>query len=338
MKFDEMTLGPKLGTVASEAQQAESRGLDAWLTAEIGHDAMLLAALAAEHTERVEIGTGIAVAFARNPMTMAYQANDVQQLSEGRFVLGLGSQIEPHITRRFSMPWSSPAARMREYVQALHAIWDVWQGDSERLEFRGEFYQHTLMTPFFAPSPHGYGRPKVALAAVGPLMTRVAGEVADIFLAHGFTTDAYLRDRSLPGLREAAQAAGRDPRDIEVALPVFAITGYSGEEAAGNETFVRSQIAFYGSTPAYRPVLDVHGWGELQPELNALSKRGRWDEMARLVTDEMLEAFAVRCEPSELGTRIRERYGDLADRVSLYSGFRFADDQWSDFLRDLRGS
>ncbi|HEX9890124.1 MAG TPA: TIGR03617 family F420-dependent LLM class oxidoreductase, partial [Nitriliruptorales bacterium] len=261
------------------------------------------------------------------------------------FILGLGSQIKAHITRRFSMEWSSPAARMREYVHALHAIWDVWDGTSDRLDFRGDFYEHTLMTPFFTPQQHGYGRPKVALAAVGPLMTQVVGEVADIFLAHGFTTDRYLRDHTLPNLEHGAKAAGRSLEDIEVALPVFAICGYTAEEAANNEALVKGQIAFYGSTPAYRPVLEAHGWEDLQPELNALSKQGEWGAMSELVTDEILEAFAIRAEPDELGSRIRQRFGGLADRISLYSAFQFRDGAgpeggagaWDSFYAQLRG-
>lgn len=337
MKVDGLTLVPEPATVASEAAAAEARGYDGWFTAETAHDPFLTVALAAAATERVEIGTAIAVAFARSPMDVAYSANDLQVLSGGRFVLGLGSQIAPHIRRRFSMPWSRPAARMREYVLALRAIWDAWATD-ERLRFEGEFYEHTLMTPFFSPGESPHGPPPVYLAAVGPLMTRVAGEVADGLLCHSFTTDRYLREVTLPALAAGAEEAGRALDDVTVNLGVFVVSGYDDEQRAAADRFVRSQIAFYGSTPAYLPVLELHGWEELHTELNALSRRGAWDEMADLVDDEVLEAFAVVGEPDELADRIVERYGDVVARTSLYTSFDFRDDDWAAFLETLRST
>jgi probable F420-dependent oxidoreductase len=235
-------------------------------------DPFLASTVAAERTEQVEIGTAIAVAFARNPMTVAIQANDVQALSEGRFILGLGSQIRPHITKRFSMPWSKPAARMREFVLAIRAIWESWSG-GDKLDFRGDFYTHTLMAPFFDPGPNPHGNPKIMMAAVGPLMTEAAGEVADGMLCHGFSTERYVREATLPALERGWRKAGRSSEDFEISAPGLVVARDTEEEIAAGIEFVKQQIAFYGSTPAYRPVLDLQGWGDLQEELNAMTKR-----------------------------------------------------------------
>jgi len=317
MKIDTLLFDGGLETVPGQAVAAESFGYDGFWSAETVRDPFLPLVLAAEHSEAMELGTAIAVAFARNPMSMAYVAHDLQSYS-GRFILGLGSQIKPHIEKRFSMPWSHPAARMKEYIQALHAIWDSWN-EGTRLRFSGEFYTHLLMTPFFSPPPSPHGKPRVFLAAVGPRMTRVAGEVADGLMAHGFTTASYLREVTIPALRAGAEAAGRDPDALEVALPVFVVTGRDEADLAASRAAVKQQIAFYGSTPAYRGVLEHHGWGEAQETLNAMSKRGEWGQMADVIDDEMLAAFAVEGEPAEVGRQIVARYGDLADRISFYT-------------------
>jgi len=320
VKLDAVALTPSLTSAPQEAMVAEAAGYAGWFTAETGHDAMLLAALAAGATSDLQVGTGIAVAFARNPMSLAYQANDIQQLSGGRFVLGLGSQIKAHITRRFSMPWSSPAARMREYVLALKAIWANWN-DGQPLDFRGDFYSHTLMTPFFAPQPHDHGAPPVMLAAVGPRMTEVAGEVAEGVLTHSFSTPEYLRNVTVPALQRGAEAGGRTLADVTLAIGTFVVTGRTDDERAAARTAVAQQISFYGSTPAYRPVLDERGWGDLQTELNAMSKRGEWVEMADRIDDEVIEAFAIIADdPDDVGHALLERFGDLAPtiRLSLY--------------------
>jgi probable F420-dependent oxidoreductase len=318
MRLDATVLMPDPTTAGADAAAAEQAGYAGWMTAETGHDPFIVAALAATATERIDVGTAIAVAFARNPMDVAYSANDLQVLSGGRFVLGLGSQIKAHIEKRFSMEWSRPAARMREYVHALRAIWATWL-DGEKLDFRGDFYQHRIMTPFFAGTAHAFGPPPVGLAAVGPGMTRVAGEVADLLLAHAFTTDRYLREVTVPGLAEGAANAGRHPADVGLALGVFVVTGRDEAERAAVEQATRAQLAFYGSTPAYRPVLELHGWGDLQAELNTLSKQGRWDEMASLVDAEVLDAFAVVVDdPDRVGPAITERFGDIVTRLSLY--------------------
>jgi probable F420-dependent oxidoreductase len=276
------------------------------------------------------------VAFPRSPMHVAYQAHDLQALAEGRFVLGLGTQIKAHVEKRFSATWAAPAARMREYVQALRAIWHAWE-TGERLRFEGEHYRHTLMTPFFTPPDHGFGAPAVWLAAVGPRMTHVTGEVADGLLCHVFTTDRYLRDTTLPRLTEGAETAGRTRADVEVALPVLVVTGRDEDERAAVAAYARGQLAFYGSTPAYRGVLDAHGWGELHEDLHAATLRGDWDAMPAMIDDEVLGTFAVVTEPDRVGADVRARYGDLVDRVSLATAFTFSDDDWGRLVDDLRG-
>src|ERR1019366_4796383 len=251
--------------VIEAAKQAELVGYDGFWVPETGHDPFLPLVLAAEHTERIKLGTGIAVAFARNPMNLAVMANDLQTLSQGRFLLGLGSQIKPHIEKRFSMPWSHPAPRMRELILAIRAIWATWD-TGEKLDFRGEFYTHTLMTPFFVPEKNPYGHPKILLAAVGELMTEVAGEVGDGLLVHGFSTERYIREVTLPALERGAAKAGKSRADLTVSYPGFVVTGATEADVAAAAQAVRQQIAFYGSTPAYRPVLELHGWGDLQTE------------------------------------------------------------------------
>jgi probable F420-dependent oxidoreductase len=324
-----------LTTAASRAQKAEAAGYDAVWAAETGHDAFLPLALAAGQTERIELGTGIVVAFGRTPMTLANTAWDLNSYSRGRFILGLGSQIKPHIEKRYSMPWSHPAPRMREFISALRAIWDAWQNGT-KLDFRGDFYTHTLMTPFFNPGPNQYGPPRVFLAAVGEGMTRVAGEVADGLLVHGFTTERYLREVTLPAVMDALASSGRSRRDFQLSYPAFVVTGDTEEEMQTADVATRKQIAFYGSTPAYRPVLELHGWGELQPELNALSKRGEWDAMGQLINDDVLDAFAVKGTPEEVPGRLLSRFGDLIDRIQLYMPAAGAADLAPRILSGLR--
>lgn len=325
----------KAGAAAKEAEEAGYSGI--W-TAETGHDPFFPLLLAAEHTEQIEVGTSIAVAFARNPMLLAHIGWDLQAFSKGRFVLGLGSQIKPHITKRFSMPWSHPAARMREMIQAVRAIWDTWLNGNP-LAFRGEFYTHTLMTPFFTPQAADlgdFGPPKIFLAGVGELMTEVAGEVCDGFICHGFTTERYLREVTLPALRRGREKAGLTMEGFEIVGPSFVVTGADEAELTAAATGTRQQIAFYGSTPAYRPVLELHGWGGLQDELNTLSKQGRWVEMGELIDDEILHAFAVVGEPEQIAGAIHDRYGDVISRISFYAPYRSDPERWRRVLADLR--
>ena len=308
-------IGWELDKVGAQARELEEMGYSGIHTAETGHDPFLPLVIAAQATSRVDLATAIAVAFARSPMTLAHIGHDLNAASRGRFALGLGSQIRAHITRRFSMPWSQPAARMREFILAMRAIWANWH-ESTPLRFTGKFYAHTLMTPFFTPTNTEFGPPRVLLAAVGPLMTEVAGEVADGIIVHAFTTEKYLRETTLPALERGFAKAGKRRADFEVRYPCFVVTGRDERELAQASAATKQQIAFYGSTPAYKPVLDSIGVGELQTELNAMSKQGRWAEMGGLVTDDMLDAFAIVAPPEEIATRLLARYGDIIDRTS----------------------
>jgi probable F420-dependent oxidoreductase len=302
-----------LASVPSKIKAIEALGYDAAFSAEISSDPFFPLLLAAEHSQRVGLTTAISVAFARNPMTVANLAHDLNQYSGGRFRLGLGSQIQPHITRRFSMPWSKPAARMREFVLALRAIWDCWLEGAE-LDFRGEFYRHSLMTPMFTPAQRDFPAPQVSVAGVGPLMTEVAGETADGFIAHGFTSEKYLREVSLPALERGLAKAGRSRSDFDVSAPIIVVSGLDAEAFETSRQIVKMQLAFYASTPSYKPVLELHGWEDLLPPLNRLSKQGEWQEMGELISDEILETFAVVCEdPAQIAPRFAQRYGDLID-------------------------
>ncbi len=312
-------LGSRLDTVGARARELEEMGYSGILTAETAHDPFFPLLLAAQTTQKVDLMTGIAVAFARSPMTLANVGHDLNVASRGRFVLGLGSQIRAHITKRFSMPWSHPAARMREFILAMRAIWANWH-EGAPLQFVGKFYQHTLMTPFFTPTDTDYGPPRVFLAAVGPMMTEVAGEVADGVIVHAFTTEHYLRETTLPALERGFAKAGRRREDFEIAYPAFIVTGETEEGMARARADTCRQIAFYGSTPAYRPVLESIGAGELQPELNAMSKQGRWVEMGELITDDILGKFAIIGEPHTIVGQFKSRFGDLVDRTAAAYG------------------
>lgn len=299
---------------AAAARALEEEGYDGGWTAETSHDPFLPLLLAAEHTSRLELGTNIAVAFARNPMIVANIGWDLQAYSKGRFILGLGTQIQPHIEKRFSMPWSHPARRMREFVAALHAIWSAWQ-DGTKLRFEGEFYTHKIMTPMFTPEPHPYPLPKVFLAAVGEAMTQMCGEVADGHLGHPMISKRYLTEVTIPVLLRGLQRCDRDRAEFEVSAEVMVATGENDHELATAIAAARKQIAFYGSTPAYRKVLDLHGWGDLHTELNRLSKQGEWDTMGSLIDDEMLSAFAVVGPVNTIAAGIRSRCEGVVDRV-----------------------
>jgi len=335
MKVDGVVMAPGLGQVGRAAQELEGLGYDGLLTAETSHDPFFPLLLAAEHTERIAIGTGIAVAFARSPMTLANIGYDLQQFSKGRFMMGLGSQIKPHIEKRFSMPWSHPAPRMRELVQAMRAIWACWN-DGAKLDFRGEYYTHSLMTPFFNPGPNKYGSPKVFLAAVGELMAEVAGEVCDGLIVHGFTTERYVREVTIPALERGLAKAGRTRDQVEITGPLFVVTGETEEDMSNAARFVKQQIAFYGSTPAYRGVLELHGWGDLQTELNTLSKQGEWVKMGELIDDEILGTFAVVAEPERVPGELRARFGDILDRCSFYAPYKTDPDSWAQVIATLK--
>ncbi|HET6826399.1 MAG TPA: TIGR03617 family F420-dependent LLM class oxidoreductase [Amnibacterium sp.] len=319
--------------LARRAAEAEGEGFDGVSASETRHDPFLSLALAASETTRIELLSTVAVAFARNPMTVAQSAFDLQAISGGRFLLGLGSQVQPHIEKRFSMPWSRPAARMAEFVRAVRAIWATWQ-TGEPLRFRGEFYTHTLMTPFFSPPPVPAGPPPVWIAAVGERMTEVAGEVGDGLHAHSFTTPHYLRDVSLPALTRGADRAGKDPGSVGVALPALIAVG----DGASLDTAVRAtraQIAFYGSTPAYLPVLEAHGWGDLHERLHQASRRGDWAAMGDLVPDEVLETFAAIGSADAVARELRARFAGLVTRLSFSASYPIAPETTAALVRGL---
>ncbi len=315
MKIDS-GLGPDLASVERRVRAAERAGLDGLWASETTNDPFLSLALAAEHSETVSLGTAIAIAFARNPMTLAYTTNQLQEFARGRLVLGLGSQVRAHIERRYGAAWSHPVDRMREYVLALRAIWASWN-DGVTLDVDGRFYHHTLMTPLFTPRPHPYGPPRVFLAAVGPRMTEMAGEVADGIITHGLSSPAYLRQVTLPSLERGLARSGRSRSEVDVTCPGFIAVADDERQREKARADMRRHVAFYASTPAYRPVLDVHGWGDVQPELYQRSKVGAWKEMGDLIDDEMLDTFTIIGPHETLASEVRQRYGGLADRITV---------------------
>jgi probable F420-dependent oxidoreductase len=291
--------------------------------------------LAAEHTTRLRLGTAIAIAFARSPMNLANLAYGLQAISGGRFLLGLGSQVRAHIEHRFSQPWSRPAARMREIVLAVRAIFDHFEGRAE-LDFRGEFYRHTLMIPAFDPGPNPFGPPPIFTGGFGPRMTAVAGEVADGFFAHPFSTRKSLLEHTLPALERGLARSGRRRDELEIICATLVVTADREEDFERVRRAARKQLAFYGSTPAYRPTLECHGWGDLHSELNRLSKAGRWDDMAGLIEDDVLEAIAVVGPRSEIADKLRSRLAGIADGVSLTHNRAPDPEQWADVVADLK--
>ncbi|HEY1487746.1 MAG TPA: TIGR03617 family F420-dependent LLM class oxidoreductase [Micromonosporaceae bacterium] len=317
--------------VEAAAVAAENDGYDGFGAPETRHDVFTALTLAARATSSITLQSAIAVAFARNPMSVAVLANDLQLISSGRFQLGLGSQVQAHIERRFAMPWSRPAARMEEFLAAIRAIWQSW-ASGDRLRFTGEFYAHTLMTDFFNPGPNPHGNPPILLAAVGERMTAVAARVADGLMCHSFTTDAYLREHTLPTLREVRGSLD----GFAISLAALTILGDDEKARAVAEKAVRGQIAFYGSTPAYRPVLDLHGWGELHERLNAMSRRQAWAEMADAIDDDVLAAFAVSGTATEVAAAITARFGGMVDRISLYTPYDVAPEQLAAVAAALR--
>ena len=338
MKIDSsFSFGDRLddiGVLQEQFRRREQLGFDGVVTAEIRNDPFVVVGLGAAVTERVELRTGIAVAFARSPMTTAYSAHDLNVYSRGRFTLGLGSQIQAHITKRFGMPWHGPAKQMAEFIRALHAIWDCWY-DGKPLNFRGDCYRHTLMTPDFTPHDTRFGRPRVVMAAVGPLMIATAAREADGILVHTFCTPQYLEEEILPRIDATLAESGRSRADFEVSFPPFVVTGATEAEFEAAKQQVKYRIAFYGSTPAYRPVLECHGWEDLQPKLNQLSKNNGWERMPELISDEILETFAVVGEPHQVASEIRRRYGHLVDRLTLEN--TLSEDRIAEQSRILRG-
>jgi probable F420-dependent oxidoreductase len=305
-----------LDSVRSIYPALEEIGYDRAFSFEAKHDPFVALAVAGEHTSRLELGTAIAIAFARTPMTLANVAWDLQALTRGRFTLGLGSQIAPHITERFSMPWSRPVERMAEMVRAIRAIWSCWQ-DGTPLDFRGDFYTHTRMIPAFDPGPNPHGAPRILTAGFGPRMTAVAGEVADGFLVHPVNTRRSLEELTVPAIEEGLSRSGRARADFELVCVTIVVTGRDESELSRSREAVRRQLAFYGTTPAYRPVFDLHDRGHLHPRLKQLAREGEWDRMADLVDDELLEHVAVVGEPDDIAPMIRARLDGISEHVSL---------------------
>jgi len=316
-----------LRQIPALAQAAENIGFSALWSTETLHDPFLPLGLIAEHSQRLHFGTAVAVAFARSPATLAYTAWDLADSSRGRFILGLGTQVRAHIVRRFGMPWpDSPAGKLREMIGAIRALWEAWQ-EGGSLNFQGEHYNLNLMTPFFNPGPIDHPHVPIYIAGVNTGLCRLAGEVADGMLAHPYHSVRYLQEVVRPAVAAGAARAGRDPALIHVA--VTALVATTQDEAE----FARSQIAFYASTPSYRPVMALHGWGEVADQLRALARGGEWGEMGGRITDEMLHTFAVVASEDELAATLRRRYAGLADRLSLY--LPFSPGERDNFWRNL---
>ena len=331
--FVDGPLYAQLGNAREEAQQLAARGYDGVYTLEGPGDPFLPLAIASEHCPELTIATGIAVAFPRNPAHIAYQSWDLQRFSNGRFMLGIGSQVRAHIEKRFGVPFDAPARRMREYILAVKAFFACWQ-EGAPLDFQGEFFHHTLMTPMFNPGPLEVGPPPILLGAMGPKMTEVAGEVADGLIVHPFNTEPFLREQQLPALQKGREKSGVDDYILQVAG--MCVTGTTEEEYQAARETIRGLLAFYGSTPAYLPPMQAIGYEGLQPELNKLSKQGRWDEMSALVDDDFLKAFAVCGEPGEIAAGLKSRYGGIATRLSIYAPYSLPDNTWQDIIGDLK--
>lgn len=326
-----------LGGIGSLAASIEAGPYDGLWVAENRNDALLSMGLAAEHTTRISLGTGVAIAFARTPMTVAYPAWELQNFSDGRFILGLGSQVRAHVTNRFGMPFTEPAARMREFVEAVREIWRCW-ATGDRLRFEGRFYRHTLMTANFVPEPTGHGTPPIYLAAVGPRMTEVAGAVGDGLIAHPFITEAYARDRLLPALHAGAVGAGRPASAVKTVCAIFVATGRTAAEFAAAEVAVKNRIGFYGATASYRPVLEHHGMGDLQLTLNEMAREARWNEMGAMIPQELFDAMVISGSPDEVGPELHRRFGEVFDRLSVNAPYPLAQEVADEVAMSCRAS
>ncbi len=314
MKID-TPLTFELAQVGDMARELETAGFDGAYTFEGKNDPFIAVAAAAMSTTKIDLMTAIAVAFARNPMSLAYLGNDLQLLSGGRFIMGLGTQVKAHIERRFSMPWGKPAQRMREMVLAIRAIWDAWETGGQ-LNYHGEYYQHTLTNPAFTPGRNPHGMPKIYIAGVGPLMTEIAAEVGDGYCVHPFHSATSLEQLSLPALQRGLDAAGKHRKDLAISAQVMTATGSDDAQLQAAIAATRNRVAFYGSTPAYKPVLEVHGWDHMQAQWLQMTREGRWADMADSVTDDMLETFAVVGTPADVAQKLAKRCQGRIDRLS----------------------
>ena len=320
MKLDTSLLANNLSDIPALTRPAESLGFDGIWTAETAHDPFLPLVLAAEHSRRLTLGSGIALAFARSPAILAQLAWDLARFSNGRFILGLGTQVKIHNERRLGVKWERPVEKLREVILAVRAFWDCWQNGT-KLNFRGEFFKLTLMSPFFDPGPHDYPNVPIYLAGVNELMCQLAGELGQGLLVHPFHTAQYLREKIVPNVRLGLAKSGRQRTDIELVSTVFVIPTDDVQPAARYEAEARQQLAFYASTPSYRPVLELHGWTEVGEQLSALAARRQWVSMPGLITADMLDALAVRGKWAELPDKLQHKYEGLLDRLSYYIPF-----------------
>jgi probable F420-dependent oxidoreductase len=332
MQFDTMLSG--LTEAPAQARHLEQLGVDGVFTFEGPHDVFTPLVLAAGVTSSLELATNVAIAFPRNPVQLAHQAYDLQLLSSGRFTLGLGSQIRTQVEKRYGAAFDRPIARMRETVGALRAIFATWE-TGEQLDFRGEFWTHTLMPPLFNPGPNPHGPPPIALGGLGPQMLRLAAEVADGVLVMPFNTATHFRERSLPAIADGLARGGRDRASLTVTGEVIVCCGQGEEELEAARVGSRWLLAFYASTPAYRPVLETEGWGDLQPELNRLSKAGLWDEMPRLIDDDMLATLAAVGAPKDVATALSARFGAHVDRIAFYTPYQISDETLASMVGEL---
>jgi probable F420-dependent oxidoreductase len=320
MKLDTGLLVHDLNEISKIARAADEMGFDGLWTFETAHEAFLPLVLAAEHSQRLTLGTSIAVAFARSPAILAYTSWDLARFSKGRFILGLGTQVKGHNERRFGVKWHRPVQRMRETILAVRAFWDCWQNGT-RLDFQGQLFKLTLMTPFFNPGPHDYPRIPIYIGGVNQRMCQLAGELCDGFHVHPLNSRRYLKEVILPNIELGLAKSSRKREAIALSSAIFVIPIDNAEQAKRGEDEVRQQISFYASTPPYRPVFDLHGWGEIADQLRALAARGKWNEMPALIADEMLDTFAIRGTWEELPLKVQKKYGGLLDRVSYYFPF-----------------
>jgi probable F420-dependent oxidoreductase len=320
MLFDVTIFPTDLNAAGDIARKVEQYGFSGLWTAETSHNPFLPLTHAAAATERISLGTGIAVAFPRSPMVVANVAWDLAEQSKGRFILGLGTQVKPHITKRFSTEWSAPVPRLREYIESLRAIWNTWQ-NVEPLRYTGEHYHFTLMTPFFSPDPMPYANIPIYIAGVNEGLCRLAGELCQGFHVHPFHTVRYLNELVIPNIQAGAEKASRSRTDVKLTCSIFVVTGNNTEEMLNNAIMAKSQIAFYASTPSYASVMEMHGWQDLAARLNTMSRENRWAEMWQEISDDMLDQIAVVALADELPYKMRERYTGLLDRVGYYFPF-----------------
>ncbi len=332
--IDTQLTGPLAGA-AQEARALQEMGFDGVFTFEGPHD-VFYPLVAASTVPGLDLYTNLAIAFPRSPTHLAHQAYDLHEASGGRFALGLGTQVRPHIEKRYGSTWSKPVARMRELVEATRAVLRCWQ-EGGRLDVHGEFYDLTLMPPVFNPGPLAFGPPPIWVGALGPRMTRMVAEVADGLLIHPFNSDRFVREHTLIGVAEGLAAAGRSRDDLTFVCETIVCAWRDEQEQAAAVAGAKGLIAFYGSTPAYRPVLDIEGYGDLQPELNRLSKEGRWAEMTDLVDDTLLSTIAVVGEPADVARQVQQRFGDVADRLGFYTPYATDPTLTAEILAALRG-